>query len=108
MICQGDILWLDLNPQSGHEQKGRRPVVVVSNDDFHLLTGGKLAMICPITNTARKYVMHVALDGQTQTTGFIMCEQAKVLDIKARDFTFIEKLPANILTSVLQRVRAIC
>jgi len=107
MINQGDIAWLDLNPQSGHEQKGRRPVIVVSNNDFHLLTGGKLAMICPITNTNRASLLHVELGKQTHTTGYIMCEQVKVLDITTRNFKFIEKAPTAILTNILPRIQAI-
>jgi len=107
MITQGDVAWLDLDPQSGHEQKGRRPVIVVSNSDFHLLTGGKLAMVCPITNTGRANLLHVKLDQQMQTTGFVMCEQAKVLDIATRNYAFIEKAPSTVLTDVLNRVQAI-
>ena len=107
MIEQGDIAWLDLNPQSGHEQKGRRPVVVVSNNEFHLITGNKLAMVCPITNTGRANLLHVELDKQTKTTGFAMCEQAKVLDITARNYEFKEKIPRAILCRILERVQAI-
>ena len=107
MINQGDIAWLDLDPQSGHEQKGRRPVIVVSNSDFHLLTNNKLAMVCPITNSGRANLLHVELDKQTHTTGYIMCEQAKVLDITTRNYKFIEKAPAAILTKVQNRVQAI-
>jgi len=107
MINQGDIAWLDLDPQLGHEQRGRRPIVVVSNSDFHLLTGSKLAMICPITNTGKSNLLHVELDKQTKTTGFIMCEQAKVLDVSTRNYKFIEKLPNTILSKVLDRVQAI-
>ena len=107
MINQGDIIWLDLDPQSGHEQKGRKPVIVVSSSEFHLITGNKLAMVCPITNTGRAYLLHVELDKQTHTTGFIMCEQAKVLDITTRNCKFIEKAPRALLVSVLNRVQAI-
>ena len=107
MINQGDIAWLDLDPQSGHEQKGRRPVIVVSNSDFHLITGSKLAMVCPITNTGRANLLHVELDKQTHTTGFIMCEQAKVLDITTRNYKFIEEAPSAVLAKVLNRVQAI-
>jgi len=107
MIKQGDIAWLDLDPQSGHEQKGRRPVVVVSNSDFHLITGNKLAMVCPITNTSRANLLHAELDNRTKTTGFVMCEQAKVLDITARNYEFKEKIPKSILSRVLDRVQAI-
>ncbi|MCL2366370.1 MAG: type II toxin-antitoxin system PemK/MazF family toxin [Oscillospiraceae bacterium] len=107
MITQGDVAWLDLDPQSGHEQKGRRPVIVVSNSDFHLLTGSKLAMVCPITNTSRTNLLHVPLDRNTQTTGFIMCEQVKVLDITTRNYKFIEKASPATLTKVLSKVQAI-
>ena len=107
MINQGDIAWLDLDPQSGHEQKGRRPVIVVSNSEFHLITGNKLAMVCPITNTGRANLLHVELDKQTHTTGFIMCEQAKVLDITTRNYKFIEEATMAVLTKVLNRVQAI-
>ena len=107
MIQQGAIVWLDLDPQSGHEQKGRRPVVVVSNNDFHLITNNKLAMICPITNTRRNHIFHIELDSQTSSTGFVMCEQAKVLDITTRNYKPIELIPHNILGKVLDRVRAI-
>lgn len=107
MIRQGDIAWLDLSPQSGHEQKGRRPVVVVSSNDFHLITNNKLAMICPITNKKRDNLLHVKLDAQTKTTGFVMCEQAKVLDIKKRNYDFIEKIPTEILSKIISRVQAI-
>ena len=107
MIMQGDIAWLDMDPQSGHEQKGRRPVVVVSNSDFHFVTGNKMAMVCPITNTGRANLLHVELDEQTKTTGFVMCEQVKVLDITTRNYEFIEKIPNAILVKILERVQAI-
>ena len=104
---QGDIAWLDMDPQSGHEQKGHRPVVIVSNNDFHFVTGSKMAMVCPITSTGRANLLHVELDKQTNTTGFVMCEQVKVLDITTRDYEFIEKIPIAILVKILERVQAI-
>jgi len=107
MIQQGDIAWLDLDPQSGHEQKGRRPVVIISNKEFHMITGSKLAMVCPITNTSRANLLHIELDKQTKTTGFIMCEQVKVLDITTRNYEFKEIIPHAILLKVLDRVQAI-
>jgi len=96
---QGDIVLLNFDPQLGHEQKGRRPALVVSNNTFNEFT--KMAMVCPITNTRRGFPLHVALDERTTTTGVIMCEQAKSLDIEARNATFFEKVPANILEEVL-------
>ena len=107
MISQGAIAWLDLDPQSGNEQKGHRPVVVISNKDFHFVTGNKLAMICPITNTGRANLLHVKLDEQTKTTGFVMCEQVKVLDITTRNYEFREMIPNEILVKILNRVQSI-
>lgn len=107
MIRQGDIAWLNLDPQSGHEQKGRRPVLIISSSDFQFATGNKLAMVCPITNTARSNLLHVKLDKQSKTTGFVMCEQVKVLDITTRNCEIIERIPTSILIKVLDRVQAI-
>ena len=97
--CQGDIVFLDFNPQSGHEQRGRRPAIVVSNETFCKATG--LAFVCPITNTDRRFPLHVRLDERLKTTGLIMCEQMKSLDVFARNISFIEKLPYDILFEVL-------
>ena len=107
MIKQGAIAWLNLDPQSGHEQKGYRPVIVVSNNDFHIITGNKLVMICPITNTGKVDLMHIKLDEQTKTTGFVMCEQVKVLDITTRKYEFREMIPNEILVKILDRVQSI-
>lgn len=96
---QGDIIILDFNPQTGHEQKGRRPALVVSNKIFNQFT--HLALVCPITNTKKGFPLHVPLDNRTKTTGVIMCEQIKSLDINARNASFVEKIPPDILEEVL-------
>lgn len=98
-VKQGDIISLNLDPQRGHEQKGRRPCLVVSNDVYNNFT--KMAIVCPITNTNRNSPIHVQLDDTTKTKGFIMCEQMKALDIHARGFTVFEPIPNNILDEVL-------
>ena len=54
-------------------------------------------MICPITNTDKKHAFHIALDDRTKTNGVILCDQARILDIKARNYEFIECLPQDIL-----------
>ena len=96
---QGDIINLEFDPQAGHEQKGKRPAVVVSNNTFNKFT--KMAMVCPITNTNRGFPLHVALDDKTSTTGVVMCEQVKALDILARKATFKEKVPTDILEEIV-------
>jgi len=96
---QGDIINLEFDPQAGHEQKGKRPAVVVSNNTFNKFT--KMAIVCPITNTNRGFPLHVALDDKTSTTGVVMCEQVKALDIMARKATFKEKVPSYILEEIV-------
>ncbi len=97
--AQGDIIILGFDPQAGHEQKCQRPGVVVSNSVFNKFT--KLAMVCPITNTHRGFPLRVPLDTRTKTTGSIMCEQVKSLDIVARNASFLEKTPSDIVEEVV-------
>lgn len=99
---QGDIIFLDFNPQAGHEQSGRRPAVVVSNNIFNKFS--KLIMVCPITNTNKHLPLHVELDARTNTTGVILCDQAKMLDIGKRNAQFVEKLPNDILEEVVDLI----
>lgn len=102
MVRQGDIVKLSFNPQMGHEQAGFRPAVVVSNDVFN--RNSNFAILCPITNTNNKFPLHVPLDSRTETTGFILCEHIKSLDINAREHVFIEKCPDDILEKVVNIV----
>lgn len=104
MVKQGDIIKVNFNPQKGHEQAGYRPAVVVSNDIFNQKTN--LAIICPITNTNNEFPLHIPLDSRTQTTGVILCEHIKALDLNARAHTIIEKLPNDILKKVIEVVFA--
>jgi mRNA interferase MazF len=98
MPDQGDIIFLELDPQAGHEQKGKRPALVVSNNTYNQFT--RIAMVCPITNTKRGFPLHVELDERTVTTGVVMCEQVKALDINARNMSFREKAPRDIVEEV--------
>ncbi len=97
---QGDIIWLDFDPQTGHEQKGRRPAIVVSNASFNRFTE-KAAMVCPITKTFRKIPIQVKLDSRTKTSGVVMCDQAKILDLEQRNAVFIEAAPEDIVLEVI-------
>ena len=99
MVKQGDIIWLDFDPQLGHEQRGRRPALVVSNETFNRFSS--LAIVCPITNTNKDHPFHVKLDERTKTTGVILSDQARTLDIKARNFEFIERICDDVLLEVL-------
>jgi len=96
---QGDIIAITFDPQSGHEQKGRRPVLVVSKDLFNRSTG--LAIVCPITNTDLGFPFHVPLPKDSKLTGFIMVEQVKSVDFRARLAKRIERGHDNLLSEVL-------
>ncbi|MCL2003795.1 MAG: type II toxin-antitoxin system PemK/MazF family toxin [Oscillospiraceae bacterium] len=102
MVKQGDIIKLNLSPTAGHEQSGYRPAVVVSND--FAISKTNVTYVAPITNTARCFPLHVPLDERTQTTGEILCEQVKAVDLHARPFTLVERLPDDLLQQVLVRV----
>ena len=99
---QGDIVILDFDPQIGHEQKGRRPGLLISNDQFHKRTN--MAMVCPITNTISGFPTHIVLDNRTNTNGEIMCEQVKCLDIVARNASYKETVPSDILDEVIDLI----
>lgn len=96
---KGDFIAVSLDPQAGHEQRGRRPALVVSNDLFNRHTG--LCIVCPITSTRRDYPFHVAIPEGHGVSGFVMVEQVKSLDFLARDGVRIGKAPAQVLEEAL-------
>lgn len=102
VINQGDILKVNLNPNLGHEQAGIRPVVVISNAFFNKKTN--LVVVCPISNTKNRFPLHIPLDSRTKTTGSILCQHTRSLDLKARNFTFIERIPKDILENIIDVV----
>ncbi len=96
---KGDFVVLTFDPQSGHEQKGRRPAIIISNTLFNQHTG--LAIVCPITNTNRNFPFHVEVPSASSLSGFIMVEQVKSVDFKQRQIKFIEKAPIETINEVL-------
>lgn len=95
---QGDIVALSFDPQSGHEQKGRRPAIIISNKVFNKHLG--LAFACPITNTKRNSPFHIEIDNEN-ITGFIMGEQMKSIDYNSRNIKFIEKANQKTMNEIL-------
>src|SRR3972149_9333031 len=96
---EGDLIALPFYPQSGHEQRGRRPALVVSNDLFNRHTG--LCIVCPITNTRRDYPFHVSIPTGQDVTGFVMVEQVKSIDFRSRKAKRIGKAPDQVLEQAL-------
>ena len=104
MVKQGQIIRINFNPQSGHEQRGTRPALVVSNDFFN--EKNNMTIVCPITNTNNKFPLHVPLDERTKTTGVVLCEHIRSLDIKARGYSVVEEIPLDLLEKVLDVIQA--
>ena len=99
MVRQGDIIKLDLSPTAGHEQSGYRPAVVVSND--FVIARTNVVYVAPVTNSIRRFPLHVELDARTKTTGEVLCEQVKAVDLNVRQYTFVEHLPDDVLEQIL-------
>ena len=101
---KGDYIAITFDPQSGHEQKGRRPALVISKDLFSRHTG--LAIVCPITNTRRNYPFHVAVTGSDIVTGVVMVDQVKSVDFRARKARRLDRAEPALLDEVLSLLDA--
>jgi len=106
---RGDIYLVSLDPSAGHEQQGRRPVLIVSPGAFNRMT--QVPIVLPITtggNFARTAGFAVTLMGAgTQTTGVVRCDQPRTLDLKARGGRKVEQAPPAIMDEVLAKLAAI-
>ena len=96
---KGDFVALTFDPQSGHEQRGRRPALVVSNDLFNKATG--LCIACPVTSTRRDYPFHVSIPEGQDVDGVVMVEQVKSIDFRARGVKRIGSASESVLQEVL-------
>ncbi|HSF14638.1 MAG TPA: type II toxin-antitoxin system PemK/MazF family toxin [Vicinamibacteria bacterium] len=101
---RGDFVALTVEPQSGREQRGRRPALVVSHDLFNRHTG--LCIACPITSTQRDCPFHVSIPEGEPVTGFVMVEQVKSIDFRARKAKRIGQAPEHVLDEALSRLDA--
>lgn len=99
---RGDVAWIDLNPQSGHEQSGRRPAAVLSPRSYNGKVG--LAIVCPITTRIKGYPFEVVLPEGLPIAGAILSDQVKSLDWRARNAELICRLPDEITSGVLENM----
>ncbi|MEQ1826084.1 MAG: type II toxin-antitoxin system PemK/MazF family toxin [Pirellula sp.] len=97
---KGDFVALTFDLQSGHEQKGRSHALVISNDLFNKHTG--LAIVCSVTNTNRQNPFHLAVPQTSALSGYVMVDQVKSVDFRARKAKFIEAASAELLDDVLE------
>ena len=99
---RGDAVWINFNPQAGHEQAGRHPAVVLSPGAYNSKT--HLAILCPIANQVKGYPFEVSIPAGLDVTGVILSDQVKNMDWRARNAALICPLSAEIVDAVLQRV----
>ena len=98
----GDVVWITLNPQAGHEQTGRRPALVLSPESYNGKIG--LAIFCPITSQIKGYPFEVLIPEGLPVAGAILSDQVKSLDWRARNVELICVLPDETISEVLQKL----
>lgn len=100
---RGDVVWIMLNPQAGHEQAGRRPAVVLSPGVYNGKVG--LALFCPITTQVKGYPFEVLIPSGLPVSGAILSDQVKSLDWRARKAELICSLPLRTMSEVLSKLQ---
>jgi mRNA interferase MazF len=102
---RGDIIWLNFNPQIGHEQSGRRPALVISPQEYNEKTD--LAILCPITSQEKGYPFEVKIPADIEIRGVILSDQIKNLDWKTRKAEFICELPKAALLETINKINVL-
>ena len=102
---RGEIVWLQFEPQAGHEHSGRRPAVIISPREYNQKVG--LCLCCPVTSKAKGYPFEVELPPGMKVEGVVLCDQLKSLDWKARNARIIGTLPGRSLKEILARILAL-
>jgi mRNA interferase MazF len=99
---RGDLVWLQVNPQSGHEQAGKRPALVISPAAYNGKVG--LSLLCPVTSKIKGYPFEVVIPQNLSIEGVILSDQVKSLDWQSRHATFIYKVPDETLAEVVSKM----
>ena len=98
---RGDIVWLNFNPQSGHEQSGKRPAIVISPKEYNEKTG--LGLFCPITSKIKNYPFEVNIESD-KISGVVLSDQIKSMDWRTRSIEFILKGSSETVDEVIEKV----
>jgi mRNA interferase MazF len=102
---RGDIVWLQFDPQAGHEQAGHRPAFVVSPRSYNTKVG--LALFCPITSRVKGYPFEVPLPTDGKARGAILSDQLKSLDWRARNAARFDRASEDVVLEVTARILAL-
>ncbi len=98
---RGDIVWLNFNPQAGHEQKGKRPAIVISPKEYNEKVG--LALFCPITSKIKGYPFEVRIETE-RINGVVLSDQIKSLDWKTREIEYITKDAQEKIEEIIDKI----
>lgn len=99
---RGEVVWINFNPQAGHEQAGHRPALVISPAAYNKKTG--LAILCPITTKIKGYPFEVIIPEGLEARGVVLADQVKNLDWRVRKADFLCKLPDKTMLEVLKKL----
>ena len=102
---RGDIVKMSFDPQSGHEQAGWRPALVVSPALYN--RASSLALLCPITSRAKGYPFEIPLPDGLAVSGVVLADQIRSLDWRARKAKLVDRAPALVVREVLARLEPI-
>ena len=102
---RGDVVWLEFDPQTGHEQAGRRPALVVSPATYNGKVG--LALLCPVTSRVKGYPFEVLFPADSRVEGAVLADQVKSLDWRARRAKRFADAPEAVVGEVLGKIRAL-
>jgi mRNA interferase MazF len=102
---RGDLVWLDFDPQAGHEQAGHRPALILSPEAYNRRVG--LVLLCPITTQVKGYPFEVALPAESKIRGVVLADQVKSLDWKARKATVCGQVPDETVQEVLGKLQTL-
>ena len=101
---RGDFIWLDFDPTKGHEQAGKRPALVLSQERFNI---SGLVMVCPITSKAKGYNTEILLPATEPVQGVILTDQVHTKDWQARGIQIIGSASEQTLHEVFMRIKII-
>lgn len=102
---RGDVVWMNFDPQIGHEQAGHRPALILSSRAFNLRMG--MAIVCPITNRSKRHRFEIPMPDHMRVKGVLLAHQVKSLDWRARNAEVIARAPTSVVDEVLKIVRSI-
>jgi mRNA interferase MazF len=102
---KGDVVWLDFDPQTGHEQSGRRPAFVLSPAKYNGRTG--LMLCCPVSTQVKGYPFEVTIEGNAKVKGAVLADQVKSLDWQKRKAEKKGSVSEVVIEEVIEKIKAI-